>query len=48
MKVTTAWAIMWISISAEVIASIALTGRLAGLWALLIPAMVRVAGDSCE
>lgn len=42
MRSTTAWAVMWIAVSAAVIASIALTGRLVGLWTFLIPAMIRV------
>ncbi|WP_158081709.1 hypothetical protein [Paenibacillus selenitireducens] len=42
MKMTTAYAFIWISCSTAITAGIVVTGSLAPLWALLIPAMISV------
>lgn len=46
MKITTAWAIVWIAVSAAVIAGIWITRSSACLWAFLLPAMVRISTGS--
>lgn len=45
MKATTTLAIIWISVSVAVIAAIYLTGRLAPLWAFVIPALIKASAE---
>jgi hypothetical protein len=45
LKITTAYAFIWISCSAAISTAIVVTGELAPLWALLIPAMMRIEND---
>ena len=40
MKMTTAYAMIWISVAIAVSVGIVVTGSLEGLWAFLIPAMI--------
>ena len=46
MNAFTAWAVMWVAVSAAVIAGIYLTGSVWCLWALVIPSLCSVKHSS--
>lgn len=45
MKVTTAYAFIWISCAVVISTAIIVTGKLIPLWALLIPAMISIKSE---
>jgi len=45
MKVTTAYATIWLSCSLAITAGILITGSLTPLWFLLIPAFISVSSE---